>query len=417
MGFAEHNGAKELPVESPRVGNFLQDVGKLIATMSESYSAIRTPRAAVTDYVVWPPSPAENEKARVTNAGESSPRRARAKFPIIVKLLPCIVALAAVHRLSLDSRPRWQPIGTFKDINATNERSFSSDYTYDQGNADEVTDPVSLEGDPSTVLPELQHGPRETAPKSFATKRPEWCEELIRKPHGCPMQNPCHRGRTSELQTNGKPGFFGQLNHDWYLWKHHWSRMSRPGLYLDVAANHAMELSNTYFLDRCLGWSGICVEANPRYFYELSMYRTCSIVPTCVSERDGHVVDFMLYEGLSGISSTNKNAEQLRGGVYGKVRSMQMTCIALSTALGHADVQNIDYMSLDVEGHEQQTLLGINWNTTRISVISLEAPPNSGARSFLEGMGYTRHEPLPGVEKITGDEIYLAPGVVFGQPQ
>ena len=35
------------------------------------------------------------------------------------------------------------------------------------------------------------------------------------------------------------------------------------GTYVDLAANDAIFRSSTYFLDACLGWKGVCVEANP----------------------------------------------------------------------------------------------------------------------------------------------------------
>ena len=31
---------------------------------------------------------------------------------------------------------------------------------------------------------------------------------------------------------------------------------------MDLAANHAVRISNTYVMDRCLGWRGLCIEAN-----------------------------------------------------------------------------------------------------------------------------------------------------------
>jgi FkbM family methyltransferase len=251
--------------------------------------------------------------------------------------------------------------------------------------------------------------------------RPAWCDELIANPRGSPMSKPCSRGPLNDLCYDGKPSFFGQLNHDAYLYMHHFRHLNRAGVYLDLAANHAKLISNTYFLDRCANWSGLCVEANARYFHELKHYRSCQLLTKCVSDRD-ETVTFMMYEGLSGISETNKNMPEFAGHLRHSVTSRKMSCVVLRKPLRETGMTIIDYLSLDLEGHELKALHGIDWKATRIAVISLEAPQNSSVSHFLLEKGYTRHEPLrpPQVLEsiaVTGDEIYLAPGVIFGRPE
>jgi FkbM family methyltransferase len=201
----------------------------------------------------------------------------------------------------------------------------------------------------------------------------------------------------------------------------HFRHLGRPGVYLDLAANHAKEISNTYFLDRCAGWKGMCVEANERYFSELKLYRSCTLLPQCVSDRPENVT-FMYYEGLSGIDQTNKNMPRFNGDLRSRVRSANKTCSVLRHPLREAGMTKIDYLSLDLEGHELKALQGIDWNSTTVSIVSLEAPPNSSVSDFLLDKKYTIHVPVepPMVHMsiaITGDEIYLAPGVVFGEPE
>ena len=38
----------------------------------------------------------------------------------------------------------------------------------------------------------------------------------------------------------------------------------RNGFFVDLAANHPVRISNTRALEREHGWSGLCIEANPR---------------------------------------------------------------------------------------------------------------------------------------------------------
>ena len=54
--------------------------------------------------------------------------------------------------------------------------------------------------------------------------------------------------------------------------------MIRPGVYVDLATNHPVVISNTFFLDRCLGWKGLCIEPNPVHHSRIRQARSCSLV-------------------------------------------------------------------------------------------------------------------------------------------
>ena len=40
----------------------------------------------------------------------------------------------------------------------------------------------------------------------------------------------------------------------------------RDGVYLDIGCNDGITGSNTYFFDRFLNWTGVCVEADPEMY-------------------------------------------------------------------------------------------------------------------------------------------------------
>lgn len=48
------------------------------------------------------------------------------------------------------------------------------------------------------------------------------------------------------------------------------------GYFVDIAANDALEMSNTVSLEQNYGWRGLCVEANPRYLPGLQR-RNCQV--------------------------------------------------------------------------------------------------------------------------------------------
>lgn len=195
--------------------------------------------------------------------------------------------------------------------------------------------------------------------------------------------------------------------------------MNRKGVYLDLAANKHIEISNTFFFDRCLGWRGICVEANPKYFGGLISHRSCQLVPTCVSSKPGRM-PFLLDGAVGGIADTLQNGRKSKG------TSVDLSCVTLTSIVRRAGVTEIDYLSLDVEGHELEVLKGVDLNEVFIKVITLEAAKNRQAVQHLEAHGYIEHRPKTVEEgaqegeefemRVKFDSIFLHPSVVFGDP-
>lgn len=188
---------------------------------------------------------------------------------------------------------------------------------------------------------------------------------------------------------------------------------------MDVAANFPIEISNTYFFDNCLGWSGLCVEAHPRYLGSLDRKRTCQILPTCVSDVDGITVSFALYLGLSGIWDTNKNKIFFQDRNV-KPTMLELICTTLARSLKKHKVTKIDYLSLDVEGHELKALQGIDWDAVKISVITVEVTEDSllPIQSFLESKNYVRHLPKGSATgRLVEDLVFIHKDVVWGKPE
>lgn len=213
---------------------------------------------------------------------------------------------------------------------------------------------------------------------------------------------------------------FAQFKQDYYLYKFHFSKLRRRGNYLDVAANEAMEISNTFFFDRCLGWHGLCIEPNAHYLEALHRQRSCALLPTCVGDNDGEKVEFALFEGISGIVTTNKATERWRR--EGRsIKTVPLRCTTLAKALARYPQTTIDYMSLDVEGHEVHVLRGIDWTSVKINIITVEISNNlyEKIKEFLGSKGYTQLIHFPdGTSALMGEDIiFVASGVKFGEPE
>lgn len=219
---------------------------------------------------------------------------------------------------------------------------------------------------------------------------------------------------------------------DYYLYTRHFSRLKRPGIYLDSAANDARLYSNSYFLDACLGWQGICVEADPKHTDGFKKYRTCEVVSNCVSNREGHKVSFLVAGPYGGVIDTNRNMMK-RPEMVGQGRhinklldkgyQLTLLCTTVKNILVQNMVTVVDYFSLDVEGHELSVLEGIDWAKVRFNVLTVEisATTKVAIESFLTSKGYVHHIPtLNNDTKHSGvlhqDAIYLHNSVSFGNP-
>lgn len=192
---------------------------------------------------------------------------------------------------------------------------------------------------------------------------------------------------------------------------------------MDVATNDPIGISNTYFMEKCLGWKGMCVEAHPQYLGVINNARNCALVPTCVTNKSGQKVVFALDSGLSGIMSTNKNKRAWEKS--GKnVPTIRIECSTMALEAERYKIKLVDYLSLDVEGHELEVLKGFDWDRIKINVMTIEAGNGrvNDIQEFLEEKGYVRHTPdlderSQRTSALWEDAVFLHKDVVFGKPE
>lgn len=144
-------------------------------------------------------------------------------------------------------------------------------------------------------------------------------------------------------------GFHSQCGQDWLVHSF-FADSANDNFYVDLAANDAVRISNTYALDRIYNWRGICIEANPQYWYGLAMHRTCRLVGAAVGDRNGLQVPFVfsgVMGGIVGDSFDNKPAK------VGAAERQNVSTLSLETIFAELEApRRIQYLSLDVEGAE-----------------------------------------------------------------
>jgi FkbM family methyltransferase len=144
------------------------------------------------------------------------------------------------------------------------------------------------------------------------------------------------------------------------------------GFYVDIGAGDPVEYSVTkLFYDR--GWSGINIEPGPA-FSALAAERTRDVnLNLAVGPEEG-VRDFWVSSPHSGISTFYPSAavDVLPEGFrYERVAVESIP--AWRVLEEHAADRSIDFMSIDVEGAEADVIRSINFDTTRPTVLVVEA--------------------------------------------
>ncbi|MDE6670852.1 MAG: FkbM family methyltransferase [Ruminococcus sp.] len=147
------------------------------------------------------------------------------------------------------------------------------------------------------------------------------------------------------------------------------------GTYLDLGANHAFYLSNTYNF-YAQGARGVLVEANPELARELIEKRPEDIVINkCLAEKSGEKLDFYIMNG-DGLSTTDYQS------ALNFIKENPALAITKKITIDSVTINEIiqeyfpetapDIMNIDIEGMELSILKMTNFETFRPLVIICE---------------------------------------------
>jgi len=170
----------------------------------------------------------------------------------------------------------------------------------------------------------------------------------------------------------------------------------RDGFYVDVGAHHPRRFSNTnYFYKK--GWRGINIDAMPGSMKVFQKLRSRDInLEMAVSEKEQILTYYMFNEpALNGFSKTISTEHQTEE--YQIVNTITVSSLPLYQILiEHLPFeQNIDFLSVDVEGLDLKVLESNDWDKYQPKVIlveiiniSLNSLINESIYQFLVSKGY-----------------------------
>ncbi len=170
-------------------------------------------------------------------------------------------------------------------------------------------------------------------------------------------------------------------------------QFNRDGFFLDFGAFDGETISNTYSLEKELGWRGICVEPNPRFYPSLCQCRQCITVNVGLWPQSRELLRFVDAHGLSMIEAykdADANADRRGQATHGVI---EVDTLNPTELLKRFDAPSlIDFLSLDVEGAEYEVPSALDLQTYAIALMTIEhnhdTPRQEKIRAYLAEFGY-----------------------------
>ena len=181
------------------------------------------------------------------------------------------------------------------------------------------------------------------------------------------------------------------------------------GTFVDLGCYDGVTYSNTWFFERVLNWTGVCVEPNPEVYPRIwSQAGRSSGVQMAVSDRRGTLPFVAAYMRSSlNASAVDYAFLQSQGVKAVPVEVAVTTPAALLAGSVLASTPIIDYVNIDVEQLELPILRAWPFHKRCVRVFNIENEPPRGApsllpelKAILEPRGYEH------VLRIGVDEVF-----------
>lgn len=206
------------------------------------------------------------------------------------------------------------------------------------------------------------------------------------------------------------PGYFSQHGQDKFL-NENIFKSKKNGIFIEIGAHDGISFSNTYFFEKHLSWTGICVEPILDHFMKLKHNRPksqCENLCIDVSSGkkkflrcSGHITE--MYSGLLNnydsrhLERIDREIKEFGGGK----QVIETDSITFNDLIKKHRIKHVDILSLDTEGGEEAIVRSIDFNQVNIDVLVVENNFNEESmRSYLKSKGYEQ------IHRIGKDDIY-----------
>jgi FkbM family methyltransferase len=164
--------------------------------------------------------------------------------------------------------------------------------------------------------------------------------------------------------------------------------------FIEFGATDGVMLSNTFFLETELGWTGILAEPGKPWLSRLRNNRSAYISEKCVWKTTGEMMEFIDAENpdLSGLAATYTDFHRARASESSRYFVESVSLNDLLTA--QKAPKNISFLSIDTEGSEFEILDATDFSAWQFDMIICEhnfQKSRKKIRKLLLSHGYQRH--------------------------
>ena len=143
----------------------------------------------------------------------------------------------------------------------------------------------------------------------------------------------------------------------------------KKGIYLDVGCQHPVSNNNTYLLFK-KGWSGINIDLDQKSIELFNLVRNNDInlntaVSSSVTEKK-----LFFYHDKSAINTLDEDVSNFQSAKVKEIRNVKTN--TLNNILNENNIKKIDYLNIDVEGHEIDVLNGFDIKKYSPEIVSIE---------------------------------------------
>ena len=148
-------------------------------------------------------------------------------------------------------------------------------------------------------------------------------------------------------------------------------RNKKKGIFIDIGCNHPVYNNNTYLLYK-KGWRGINIDLDEKSINLFNTFRKSDLnIKQAISSK-AEEVDLYFYHNKSPINTINKdlvNFHKTKPKQIKKINTKTLNSIIMKTPFAN---EKIDFMNIDVEGHELDVLKGFDLIKFSPTIIVIE---------------------------------------------
>ena len=148
-------------------------------------------------------------------------------------------------------------------------------------------------------------------------------------------------------------------------------KSKKKGVYVDVGCNHPVYSNNTYLLYK-KGWRGINIDLDKKSIDLFNTYRNDDFNLEAAVSSKVEDVELYFFHDKSPINTINKNLLNFQTAKPKKIKKVTTKTLNSIIEKSPFSEEEIDFLSIDVEGHELNVLNGFDLKKYAPKIIVIE---------------------------------------------